>query len=210
MYTNAELKAVIAKVQAGDDSQYDHLISCIYHTLTGIVCSGADSNRPSAYLYNATIDAYDSILDAIHDNLYPCVIAIITNYNPDKSTPVSYLYNKFSGLCKNKLRDNTRPQRYAPMVYDYPDHLEDPKPLCDIISSREEHLRKCRIMNNAIQMLPLKQQDVLEGYLRGESTKETADDMGISSNYTARLRASAVKTIRSLVSKDQIPGESND
>lgn len=195
MYNNDEILELLKQARNGGDEEYKKLMEAAYEAIKCITYAN------KRYIELVEI-RYESVLEAVHDNIEWCMNKLMNKFDPGKGNPVSYLHNGF--IKKVKWDSINHQKRLARDSYkkwclakeDYYNDMEDDYVKINEAEYKEEmrwHLFKL------IKTLPLNEQDALEGFMQGKKLREIAPEMGCTRQRVHQLKAQAVGKLRNLL-----------
>jgi len=194
VYTNNDLHILIDEARAGGELEHGRLLGAVHEVLLRCVTSDETKMARAIATHNTVSDSVNSALIGVTDNL-------LNKYVKGKGcAPVTYIVNGWGLLVladstlsrRRNVRRETHMNAYRESLEEHQDPFHDSH-LGEQVSYNTARMRE------AVKTLPLKQQDVLEGYCNGDRLKVTAEEMGITVQRVQQIRAKALGVLREIL-----------
>jgi len=194
MYTNADLLVLIKESREGGEAEYGRLLGAVHDVLT----RGIKSDKCKIARAVAT---HNSIDDSVSATVIEVTNYLKDRYDPTKgSQPMTYIMGGWNIIAIRDCTSNTRAiKSREDNMNRYRDTLEENQDPFDRISTQEDREHKNELLWEAVRTLPLKQQDVLEGYAKKVKLKDIAETMGVSVQAVQHRQAKAFATLRKIL-----------
>jgi len=202
VYSNHDLKVLISEAQAGGEAEHGRLQVAVWQTLESMVGAGRYGTGRTAKMFSLTAVAKMELCDAVGDSFLPITNKIIRLYDSTKSQPTTTLYHCYCNHMRNIIiKNNTLDRKHTDVSDVMLDSVGDEggTPSALTLEASEFDGYKRSELRKAILTLPLKQQDALEGYMRGEPCKVTCKLMGVTTQRAHQIRQEAFGSLKQIL-----------